>query len=131
MQEVRVAPRFCAGLHARWTAYSIRRMNVDRLIVRSLWIGGALLMVLAVAGLLWLALFALGDRGGAAIMRGLVLLVFAVWSANFVALVVLLAVARLTDRRAAETATPIPPRESNRDDHLAAPSGDPAATREP
>lgn len=74
-------------------------MHVDRLILWSLWIGGALLAVLALAGALWLALFALGDVGGAAIMRGLALLVFAVWGVDFVTLVTLLAIARLNDRR--------------------------------
>ncbi|MEX0704518.1 MAG: hypothetical protein WD069_20620 [Planctomycetales bacterium] len=74
-------------------------MIVDRLILRALWIGGALLAVLLLAGGLWLALFALGDVGGAAILRGLAVLVFAVWCLDFVALVVLLAVARLNDHR--------------------------------
>lgn len=89
-------------------------MQVDRLILWCLWIGGALLAVLALAGALWLALFALGDVGGAAIMRGLALLVFAAWGVNFVTLVTLLAIARLNDHRAAprdDLACEAPPRE--------------------
>lgn len=74
-------------------------MPVDRLILWCLWIGGGLLAVLALAAVLWLALFALGDPGGAAILRGFALLAFSLWAVDFVALVTLLAIARLNDRR--------------------------------
>ena len=81
-------------------------------IVRCLGVGAALLVPLAVAGVLWGALAALGDSGGARVAKGITLGAFLCWGVDLVALVVLLALAQMTQPDGPSRASPAEENES-------------------
>lgn len=64
-------------------------------IIAALWSGAALLLVFAVAGVLWAILRLAGDAQGAAGAKGVTLVAAALWCLDFVVLVVLLALAEI------------------------------------
>jgi hypothetical protein len=66
-----------------------------RLILLALGSGAALLLVTAVAGSLWAILELAGDASGAAGTKGVMLVALVLWGLDFVALVVLLALAEV------------------------------------
>ena len=70
---------------------------------RLLWTGLILTAVLLVAGILWGLLQSAGDRAGSDGVRGLLLTVAVLWGLNFIALVVLSALAQLAAPEAASS----------------------------
>ena len=70
-------------------------MNWRACIIGSLKIGATLLFVLVVSAAVWATLEALGDSDGAASLQGAVLVAAVCFALNFVALVVLLALAQI------------------------------------
>lgn len=65
-------------------------------LVRTLWIGGVLLAILAVVVLLWGWLAALGDQAAADAVRGIACVVAGLAGINVLALLVLLTLATLS-----------------------------------
>lgn len=70
-------------------------MRLRRYIAGSLWIGGLLLVVLLVAAALWAILWQAGDEAGAQGAKGVFLVALVSWGLNFIALVVLSALAQV------------------------------------
>jgi hypothetical protein len=68
-------------------------------IARTLWCGAGSLGIGLIAGILALVLNAAGDRAGAAAVRGVMLVAFAVFALAFVTLVVMLAINELLRSR--------------------------------
>lgn len=71
-------------------------MKFHRYLVGSLWAGALLLVVLLVSVTLWLGLNALGDPAGGQVFAAIAVVTAICWGLNFVALVVLLALAQLS-----------------------------------
>ena len=71
-------------------------MKLKPLIARCLWTGVLLTVPLLVSFFLWWGLGARGDVTGAAGAKGVAFVIAVCWVLNFVALVVLLAVAQLS-----------------------------------
>lgn len=62
---------------------------------KCLWAGGALLVVIVTALVLWATLTRLGDRAGGQGAKGVALVAMVCWGLDFVTLVVLLALKQL------------------------------------
>jgi hypothetical protein len=71
-------------------------MNVRPYLRGSLWAGALLLVILLVAGLLWLALAVLGDQPGSQGAKGVTLVATFCLVLDLIGMVVLLAVAELS-----------------------------------
>jgi hypothetical protein len=71
-------------------------VKFHRYIVGCLWAGALLLVVLLVSLTLWVGLHALGDPAGGHVFAAIAVVTAACWGLNFVALVVLLALAQLS-----------------------------------
>ena len=71
-------------------------------LLRTLWIGGILLALLAITGLLWAWLSALGDQSGADAVRGIACVIIALTATDVLTLLVLLtlAILRMLERDA-------------------------------
>lgn len=91
-------------------------MNWQPLILQLLRTGAGLLVVLAVAAVLWVLLAAVGDHAGASGARTVALVAAVCWALDFVALVVVLALNELVksevDHRKPEVRTPKAPSEN-------------------
>jgi peptidoglycan biosynthesis protein MviN/MurJ (putative lipid II flippase) len=78
-----------------WPSTSHIKQDMRRYIRFLLTAGILLLLVLIVSGSLWWLLTAVGDRGAAQGAKGVAMVALVCWVFDFVALVVLLAVANL------------------------------------
>ena len=94
----RFADRCSAG-----TTKGTGSVKIHRYITVSLWVGAGLLVVLAVAGTLWVMLAALGDDAGAQACLGTGLVVAVCFVLDLVTLVVLLAIAQLSSKEQPES----------------------------
>lgn len=70
-------------------------MNIRRYIAGSLWAGAIVTLVLLVAAALWGLLTAAGDHAGGQGAKGVTLVALTFWVLNFIALVVLVALAQI------------------------------------
>jgi hypothetical protein len=78
----------------------------------SLWAGGFLIVILLVAGALWLALASAGDVAGSQGAKGVTLVALVCLALDHIVLVVLLALAELTRSPSDGQPTQHPPAES-------------------
>jgi len=78
-------------------------VKVKDAIYHSLWAGAAFLVVALVAYIIWLTLLTMGDTQGAEGARGVACVSMVLWSLNFVAMVILTAVAQLQPDKEEQT----------------------------